>query len=123
MKAAVIGPQPYFPEFVAVQIHERGLPFPEMRLETWRTHDQFGVALMSRTFADRDACGAETKEAARGRSDERGVRVYRLRKIFHQIWFEENCLAKHLQMEEPQSVHEKSLNLLGVFDCIQDRYK
>ncbi|HTW65656.1 MAG TPA: hypothetical protein VME17_13605, partial [Bryobacteraceae bacterium] len=123
VKAAVIGPQLNSSKFVAIQIHEFDLPFLEMRFQTRSMHNEFGVALMSWTLAYDNPTGAETKEASRGRSDKHGVRVYQLWQIFHQIWFEENCFAKHLQMEKPQSGHEKRLNLLGVFDRIQDCYK
>jgi len=70
VKAAVIGPKLHSSKFVAIQIHEFDLPFPEMRFQTRSLHYEFGVALMTRTFADRDACGTETKEAARSRSHE-----------------------------------------------------
>ena len=120
VKAAVIGPQLNSSKLVAIQIHEFDLPFLEMRFQTRSMHNEFGVALMSWTLAYGYLVGAVTKEASRGRSDKHGVRVYQLWQIFHQIWFEENRHANHLQMEKPQSVHEKRRNLLGVFDRIQD---
>jgi hypothetical protein len=78
---------------------------------------------MAWTLSDHDSGRAQTKEAAGGGSNDVRVRVYRTRQIFHQIWFEENRLASHVQTEQPQSVHQEGLDLFRVFGCIQNRYK
>ena len=70
-----------------------------MRFQVRGLHYELGVALMARTLTDHDPGRAQTKEAAGGRSDNVRVRVYRTRQVLHQIWFEENGLAKHVQTE------------------------
>ncbi len=83
-----------------------------MRFQVRGLHHKFGVPLMAWTLSDHDPGGAQTKEAAGGRSDNVRVRVYRTRQILHQIWFEENRLARHVQTEQPQSVHQERLDLV-----------
>ena len=65
MKTAVVGLQRDSNELVAVEINELDVALSEMRLEASSLYDKLGVALVSRTFADRDVCRPETKEAAR----------------------------------------------------------
>ena len=108
-ESAVIGFQLHSLELVAVQIDELDLPFVEMRRQTRGLHYEFSVALMSRAFADHHTGGAKTKKGSCGCADKSRARVHGSRLVIHLIWFEENCLAKHLQMEEPQSVHEEEL--------------
>jgi hypothetical protein len=67
---------------------------------------------MSRAFADHNTGGAQTKEGPCRRSDKSGACVYGSRQIFHQIWLEENRLAKNVQAEQPQSIQKERLDLL-----------
>jgi hypothetical protein len=67
---------------------------------------------MSRAFADHNTGGAETKERSCRRSDKSCARVYGSRQIFHEVWLEENRLAKNVQAEQPQSIQKERLHLL-----------
>ena len=122
-KAAVIRLQLHPHEFVAIEVYELDLPIRKMGFQVRGLHHKLGVALMAWTLSDHDPGRAQTKEAAGGRSDNVRVRVYRTRQILHQIWLEENPPASHVQTEQPQPVHEKRLNLFGVFGRVQNRYK
>ena len=95
----------------------------EMRFQAGSLRYEFSVTLVARTLTDYDPDGAKTKETAGRRSDNSRVRVYRTRQVFHKVRFEENGLARHVQTEQPQSVHEQRLDLLGILGCVQDRHK
>jgi hypothetical protein len=70
-----------------------------MRFQVRSLYYEFGVALMARAFTDNDPGRSQTKETAGGRSNNARTRIYRTRQVFHQIRFEENGFAGHIQAE------------------------
>ncbi len=80
-----------------------------MRFQTGGLHYKLGVSLVSRTFANCDACRAKVKEASGSRPDERGVRVDGFWQVLYEIRLEKDRFAGDIQPEQPQSIEKECL--------------
>src|SRR5471030_7117 len=114
--------QLYFPDLVAVQIHEPGTPLPQFRFQSSLGENKHGIPLVARPFADEDGFRSEGEECARRGSHEPRVRVdLRARDVLHQIRLQQYSLAAKIQIEQTEAFNQRAVQRGGVGILMKDR--
>jgi hypothetical protein len=76
---------------------------------------QFRVAVMTRAFSNRNGSGSQPQKGFNGGADELSVCIHRFAcDVLHKVGFEENGFPADIQIEKPDAVVNKLVELFGV---------
>src|SRR5207244_3505677 len=102
-------------EFIAIEIHEPDPSMEEVIPKTRFKEKQLRVAMMTGAFSNRDGSCSQPQKGFSGGADELSVCIHRFAcDVLHNVGFEQNGLPTDIQLERPDSVVNKLVELFGV---------
>jgi hypothetical protein len=90
----------------------------EMILESCLKEKQFRVAVVAGAFSNRNGSGSQSQKGFNGGADEVSICIHRfVCDVLHKVGFEENGFPAEIQIEKPNAVVNKLIELFGVLIC------
>src|SRR2546427_2078766 len=113
-EAGVVRMQLDLCEFIAIEIHEPDPSMEEVIPKTRFKEKQLRVAMMTGAFSNRDGSCSQPQKGFSGGADELSVCIHRFAcDVLHNVGFEQNGLPTDIQLERPDSVVNKLVELFG----------